>query len=85
MAGLQDIMAALGQGGNPSGNSGKANANYLGGTPALQDQLRGLSPEMQKMLFPLGLQQGLGSRPLQNQPGLNEMLRAKIARDMGQG
>ena len=68
MAGLQDIMAALGQGGQPSGNSGKANVSYLGGTPALQQQLQNMSPEMQKLIFPLGLQQGLGPRPLQNQP-----------------
>jgi hypothetical protein len=68
MAGLQDIMQALGQGGQPQGNLGRVNLDYLGGTQALQNQLKSLSPEMQQLIFPLGLQQGLGPRPLQNAP-----------------
>lgn len=77
MAGLQDIMQALGQGGQPQGNQGKVRLNYLGGTPALQDQLKALSPEMQQLVFPLGLQQGLGPRPLHSAPQYQQGLLPK--------
>jgi hypothetical protein len=77
MAGLQDIMQALGQGGQPQGNLGRVSLDYLGGSEELQRQLQSLSPEMQQMLFPLGLQQGLGARPLQSGVSLQQGLRGR--------
>lgn len=75
MAGIQDIMEALAQGGQPQGNTGRVSVDYLGGTPELQQQLQALSPEMQKLLFPLGLQQGAGPMPLKSGVSLQQGLR----------
>jgi hypothetical protein len=68
-------MKALAEGGQPQGNLGRQSLDYLGGTEALQQQLKQMSPEMRQLMFPLGLQQGLGPQPLKSGLALNRPIR----------